>query len=157
MNTYICICVHICMYNWITLPVPLKLTQHCKSTITCSGCQTLCNSMDYSPPGSFVHGKNSGASCHFLLQGIFPTQGWNPHLLHLLFWQVDSLPLVSPPPTPAKKKNSITKKEIQLSFINWPHILRLTKLLFMVAFHRYGMSCVTCLMWIKTVSVPQDK
>ena len=28
--------------------------------------------------------------CHFLLQGIFPTQGLN---LHLLVWQVDSLPL----------------------------------------------------------------
>ena len=31
--------------------------------------------------------------CQFLLQGIFPTQGSNPHLLHLLYWQVDSLPL----------------------------------------------------------------
>ena len=28
--------------------------------------------------------------CHFLLQGIFPTQGWNPCLLH---WQAGSLPL----------------------------------------------------------------
>ena len=35
-------------------------------------------------------GKNTGVVCHFLLQGIFPTQGWNPRLLH---WQVDSLPL----------------------------------------------------------------
>ena len=35
-------------------------------------------------------GKNSGVGCHFLLQGIFPTQGLNLHLLH---WQVDSLPL----------------------------------------------------------------
>ena len=26
-------------------------------------------------------GKNSGVGCHFLLQGIFLTQGWNPHLL----------------------------------------------------------------------------
>ena len=32
----------------------------------------------------------------FLLQGIFPTQGSNSHLLHLLHWQVDSLPLVPP-------------------------------------------------------------
>ena len=31
--------------------------------------------------------------CHFLLQGIFPTQGLNPHLLCLLLWQEDSLPL----------------------------------------------------------------
>jgi len=28
--------------------------------------------------------------CHFLLQGIFLTQGLNPYHLH---WQVDSLPL----------------------------------------------------------------
>ena len=30
---------------------------------------------------------------HALLQGIFPTQGSNPHLLPLLHWQVGSLPL----------------------------------------------------------------
>ena len=29
-------------------------------------------------------------SCHALLQGIFPTQGSNPCLLHLLRWQMDS-------------------------------------------------------------------
>ena len=37
--------------------------------------------------------QNTGVGCHFLLQGIFPTQGSDPHLLHLLHWQVDSLPL----------------------------------------------------------------
>ena len=31
--------------------------------------------------------------CHALLQGLFPTQGLNPHLLHLLHWQAGSLPL----------------------------------------------------------------
>ena len=34
--------------------------------------------------------KNTGVGCHFLLQGIFPTQASN---LHLPPWQVDSLPL----------------------------------------------------------------
>ena len=29
-------------------------------------------------------GKDTGAGCHFLLQGTFPTQRLNPHLLH---WQ----------------------------------------------------------------------
>ena len=29
-------------------------------------------------------------------RGIFPTQGSNPHLLHLLYWQAGSLPLVPP-------------------------------------------------------------
>ena len=38
-------------------------------------------------------GKNTGVGCHFLLQGLFPTQGSNPCLLHLLHWQVSSLPL----------------------------------------------------------------
>ena len=38
-------------------------------------------------------GKNTGVSCHFLLQGIFPTQGSKLHLLFLLNWWVDSLPL----------------------------------------------------------------
>ena len=38
-------------------------------------------------------GKNTGVGCHFLLQGISLTQGSNPCLLHLLHWQVSSLPL----------------------------------------------------------------
>ena len=42
--------------------------------------------MDCSLPGSSVHGdspgKNSGVGCHDLLQGIFPTQGSYPGLLH---------------------------------------------------------------------------
>ena len=41
-------------------------------------------------------GKNLGVGCHALLQGIFPTQGSNPCLLHLLHWQAGSLPLVPP-------------------------------------------------------------
>ena len=48
--------------------------------------QLFCDPMDCRPPGSSVHaifsGKNIGVDCHFLLQGIFPTQGLNPHLLH---------------------------------------------------------------------------
>ena len=41
----------------------------------------------------FSMDKNTGVGCHFLLQGIFPTQGSNVQLLH---WQVDSLPLAPP-------------------------------------------------------------
>ena len=32
----------------------------------------------------------------FLLQGIFPNQGSNMHLLYLLHWQANSLPLAPP-------------------------------------------------------------
>ena len=46
-------------------------------------------------PGFSVHGifeaRKLEVSCHFLLQGIFSTQGLNPHLSPAL--QVDSLPL----------------------------------------------------------------
>ena len=49
-------------------------------------------------------------SYHFFLQGIFPTQGWNPCLLH---WQVDSLPLshLGSPISPLvlNKKCNLTK------------------------------------------------
>ena len=38
-------------------------------------------------------GKNTGVGCRFLLQWIFQTQGLNLHLLCLLHWQADSLPL----------------------------------------------------------------
>ena len=58
---------------------------------------TLCNLAGCSPTDSSVHGiflgKNTGVTCHLLRQEIFPTQGSNRHLLCLLHWQMDSLPL----------------------------------------------------------------
>ena len=30
--------------------------------------------------------QDTGVGCHFLLQGVFLTQGSNPHLLYLLQW-----------------------------------------------------------------------
>ena len=49
-------------------------------------CPTLCDPMDCSLPGSSIHGKfhgcGIGVGCHFLLQGIFPTQGLNLGLPH---------------------------------------------------------------------------
>ena len=60
------ICMHVCLVAWL--------------------CLTLCDPMNCGPPGSSVHGdspgKNTGVACHALLQGIFPTQGSNPGLLH---------------------------------------------------------------------------
>ena len=44
---------------------------------------TLCDPVDCSLPGSSVHGISQARilewCCHALLQGIFPTQGSNPH------------------------------------------------------------------------------
>ena len=63
-------------------------------------CPTLCDPMDYNPPGSSVHGdslgKNTGVGGRALLQSIFPTQGSNLCLLCLLRWQAGSLPLAPP-------------------------------------------------------------
>ena len=39
-------------------------------------------------PWDFLR-SNTGVACHFLLQGIFLTQGYNPRLSHILHWQVD--------------------------------------------------------------------
>ena len=47
---------------------------------------TLCDPKDWSLPGSPVHGdspgKNTGVGYYAPLQGIVPTQGWNPSLPH---------------------------------------------------------------------------
>ena len=63
-------------------------------------CPTLCNPMDYSLSVFSVHGilqaRILGVGCCVLLQGIFLTQGLNSHLLCLLYWQADSLPLAPP-------------------------------------------------------------
>jgi len=78
---YVCVCVCVCV---------------CTRTCALSRVQL------FMPPGLYstrllyswnFPGKNTGAGCHFLLQGIFLAQGLNPCLLHLLHWQVGSLPL----------------------------------------------------------------
>ena len=56
---------------------------------TAKSCLSLCVLMNCSLPGSFLCpwdflSKKTGVGCHFLLQGVFPTQGSNLHLLH---WQ----------------------------------------------------------------------
>ena len=85
-------------YVWKTeLLIPMNTSSISSSqSISCcclvtKSCPTLCDSMDYSPPGSSVHGTSQARilECHFLLQGIFLTQGLKLHLLH---WQVDFLP-----------------------------------------------------------------
>ena len=54
--------------------------------LVAQSCPTLFNPMDYSPPGFSVHGnspgKDIGVGCHAFFQEIFPTQEYNPGLLH---------------------------------------------------------------------------
>ena len=72
-------------------------------------------SVHCSPPGSSVPGivcpgENAGLGCLSLLQGIFPNQGPNPHLLHLLPWHMDSLPLVPPGKAWSPRNSSVFRK-----------------------------------------------
>ena len=60
-------------------------------------------------------GKNTGVLCYFLLQGVFPTQGLNPLLLHL-YWQADSL-ILSQPGKPPTKRLSLSKRIIFVSLV----------------------------------------
>ena len=66
-------------------------------------------------------GKNTGVGCHFLLQGIIPTQRSNLSLLHLLHWQVGSLPL-APAGKPQywnlihTRRNRVTVKALLIFF-----------------------------------------
>ena len=85
-------------------------------------CPTICDSMNYSPPGLSVHAKNTGVGSHSFLQWTFPTQRSNPGLLH---WQVDSS--LSEPPQmscnslqPGQHSSSF---DLLSTFWDWPDIL----------------------------------
>ena len=67
-------------------PASLYQTQYCVKSL--QSCLTLCDPGGPQPARLFSPldspGKNTVGGCHALLQGIFPTQGLNPRLLHLL-------------------------------------------------------------------------
>ena len=73
---------------------PTTHHQICCCCLITKLCPTLCKPMGCSLPYFSVYGisprKNTGVDCHFLLQGIFQTQGQNPCLL---LWHADFLPL----------------------------------------------------------------
>ena len=81
------------------------------AVLVAQSCLTLCDprlrcSWDFP-------GKNTGMGCHFLLQGIFPTQGLNPMSPQL---QADSL-LYEPPGKPQlKKPPSVTLRRNGISW-----------------------------------------
>ena len=95
-------CLHIKrfpIFIVLTLCVHMYTCKHtCMHMKSLQSCPTLCYPMvtakllcPWDSPS-----KNTGISCHGLLQGIFLTQGSNPHLLGPLHWWVGSLPLAPP-------------------------------------------------------------
>ena len=76
--------------------------------LVAQSCRTLCDPMDYSPSGSSVHETSqasTGVGCHFLLQGVFPTQGLNPSLLQVSRI-VRGIFTAEPPGKPAEQLHS---------------------------------------------------
>ena len=80
------------MWIWslkISYNINLMSFPSCGACLHSESHLTLCDPMGCSPPGSEeldrgpwnFPGKNTGSSCHFLLQRTFLTQGLNPHLL----------------------------------------------------------------------------
>ena len=88
LPTCVCVCVslmlNVGMYSMLVLS--RSFVSDSRDPMECT--RLLC------PWGS--PGKDTGVGCHFLLQGIFPTQGSSPCVWCLLHWQVDSLPLSHP-------------------------------------------------------------
>ena len=89
-------------------------------------CQLLC-------PWDFP-GKNTVVGCHFLLQGLFPTQRSNPHLLH---WQAlaDGFFTTEPPLPymPCANSPGMVRLEGYIQFKKWTsHIAIGTRSLWVV-------------------------
>ena len=79
--------IHVNTTEWYTLnrQIVRYMNYISVKVLVTQSCLTVYNPMDCSPPGSCpwnFPGKNTRVGCHFLLQGIFPTQGSNPALLH---------------------------------------------------------------------------
>ena len=84
-------------------------------------CPILCDPMDCSPPGSSVHGdspgKNTGADCHALIQGAFPTQGSNQGLPHCRWMFLPFEPPGKPPHKIIIQKDTCNTRFIAALFI----------------------------------------
>ena len=76
---------------------PSRMALMCMHAKSLQLCPTLCDPMDCSLPGSSVHEILQARILEWVvMQGTFPAQGSNPHLLCLLHWQASSLTLAQP-------------------------------------------------------------
>ena len=84
-------------FTWAWPLIPTTHWRVCVCVCVCV-CLCVCSVMHGLQPVRLLclwnfPSKNTGVSCHFLLQGIFPNQGLKLRLLCLLHWQAVSLPL----------------------------------------------------------------
>ena len=99
------------IFLWLLVILHLRLPQHLALFLVTQSRPTLCEPMDYSPPGSSVlgdsPGKNTGVGCHALLQGIIPTQASNPGLPHC---RQILCGLSKPPGKPTRLRRNLTQE-----------------------------------------------
>ena len=91
--------------------------QECSVTLSCP---TFCGPMDCSPPGSPVHGTFQSRILEQIAVSYSRGSSWPRDwtcLLHLLHWQVDSLPL-APPRKPRKERLGSSIPAKLLAFID---------------------------------------
>ena len=86
----ICVCVCVCVCVQVSIHTPIRY-------VCAQSCPTLCDPMNCSPPGSSIHGILQARLLEWVTIsssiGSSQPRGSSPHLLCLLHWQADSLPL----------------------------------------------------------------
>ena len=81
LPTNFCVYMYVCTYTAIILFSSSLFTWYMKLKVS-QLCLTLCDPMDCNLCPWNSPSKNTGVSNHFLLQGIFLTQGSNPGIPH---------------------------------------------------------------------------
>ena len=88
-------------------------------------CATLGNSMDYSPPGSYVHRILQARILEWIAMCSSRASSWPRYqtlISCLLHWQLDSLTLV-PPGKPLLLASKHKSKKSHDLFLDWPYNL----------------------------------
>ena len=92
-------------HSWIMVPIPLAMSPGMEQVwvrvfvcvrVCAQSCPTLCNPMDYSSPGSSVHGILQARIVEWVATSScrdLPHPGNKLTSQCLLHWQADSLPL----------------------------------------------------------------
>ena len=124
-------CLRACLPPVCTEPAYVHAFLPCaRSLLTCvlakllHLCPTVCNPRECARQAplsmAFPGQEYCTVGCHALLQGIFPTQGFNLHLLGLLHWQAGAFPQ-GPPGEPLMDFLWFLKEEAAVShFIPFP-------------------------------------
>ena len=82
-------------------------------------CATLGTVACQAPLPTGLSRQECWSGCHAVLQGTFPTEGWNPHLLHLLPWQAGPLPLAPLFPSPTIFSRTSPPTPFPLLTVTW--------------------------------------